>query len=85
MTLLVDDLLVKPFLQMLDALHAMAMNELYDVDDIRDRMKENQLLYELGERDEEEYRRRRRELEAELEVAEQAHEQLRDKSIEVRG
>jgi hypothetical protein len=85
MTLLVDDLLVKPFFQVLDALHAIAMNELYDVEDIRDRMKENQLLYEVGERDEGEYRRRRRELEAELEVAEQAHDQLRNKSIEVRG
>ena len=85
MTFIVDDLLVKPFFQVLDALHTMAMNELYDVDDIRDRMKENQLLYEMGERDEEEYHRRRRELEAELEVAEQAHDQLRNKNIEVRG
>lgn len=85
MTLLVDDLLVKPFFQVLDALHTLAMNELYDVEDIRDRMKENQLLYEVGERDEAEYQRRRRDLEAELEVAEQAHDQLRNKNIEVRG
>jgi len=85
MTLVLDDLLVRPFFQMLESLQAIAMNELYDIDDIRDRMKENQLLYEMGERDEPKYRRRRRELEAELEVAEQAHDQLRDKSIEVRG
>ena len=85
MTIIVDDLLVRPFFQVLESLQAIAMNELYDIEDIRDRMKENQLLYEMGERDEEEYQRRRRELEAELEVAEQAHEQLSDKSIEVRG
>lgn len=85
MTIIVDDLLVRPFFQVLESLQAIAMNELYDIEDIRDRMKENQLLYEMGERDEEEYQRRRRELEAELEVAEEAHEQLSDKSIEVRG
>lgn len=85
MTLLLDDLLVRPFVSVLDALQALAMKELYDVEEIRDRMKENQLLYEVGERPEEEYERRRRELEAELELAERAHEQLRDKSIEVRG
>lgn len=85
MTVILDDLLVRPFFQVLDALHTLAMNELYDVDDIRDRMKENQLLYEMGERDEDEYRRRRRDLEAELEVAEQAHDQLRNKNIEVHG
>lgn len=85
MTIIVDDLLVRPFFQMLESLQAIAMNELYDIEDIRDRMKENQLLYEMGERDEAEYQRRRSELEAELEVAEQAHDQLSDKSIEVRG
>jgi DNA repair protein RadC len=85
MTLLLDDLLVRPFVQVLDALHTIAMNELYDVEGIRDQLKENQLLYEMGERDEAEYERRRRELESELEVAEQAHDQLRNKSIEVRG
>lgn len=85
MTIIIDDLLVRPFFQVLESLQAIAMNELYDMEDIRDRMKENQLLYEMGERDEAEYRRRRRELEAELEVAEQAHDQLSDKSIEVRG
>ena len=85
MTIIIDDLLVRPFFQVLESLQAIAMNELYDMEDIRDRMKENQLLYEMGERDEAEYQRRRRELEAELEVAEQAHDQLSDKSIEVRG
>ena len=39
-------------------------------------IKENQLLYEIGERSEEEYRERREELELELEVAEQARDNL---------
>lgn len=85
MTFIVDDLLVRPFVSILDALHALAVQELYDVEEIRDELKENQLLYELGERSEAEYERRRRELEAELEIAEEAREQLRDKSIQVRG
>ncbi len=85
MTFIVDDLLVRPFVSILDALHALAVQELYDVEEIRDELKENQLLFELGERSEAEYERRRRELEAELEIAEEAREQLRDKSIQVRG
>lgn len=84
MTFLVDDLLVRPFVYVLDALHALALNEMYDVEEIRDRIKENRLLYELGERSESEYEIRSRELERELEVAEAAREQLQGKSIEVR-
>ena len=85
MTFIVDDLLIRPFVSILDAVHALAVQELYDIEEIRDELKENQLLYELGERSEAEYERRRRELEAELEIAEEAREQLRDKSIQVRG
>lgn len=84
MTLVVDDLLIRPFVSVLDALHALAIEELYDVDEIRDEMKENRLLYELGDRSEVAYERRREELEAELELAEAAREQLQNKSIEVR-
>ena len=85
MTFIVDDLLVRPFVSILDALHALAVQELYDVEEIRDEMKENRLLYELGERSEAEYERERRRLEEELEIAEQAREQLRNKTIQVRG
>lgn len=74
--LLVDDLLLKPFVSLLNTLHSMAIEEMYDVKAIRDELKENQLLYELGERSEETYRTNRRELEAQLEVAEAAHESL---------
>ena len=83
--ILVDDLLVRPFVSLLDALQTIAVREAYDVAGIRDDLKENRLLYELGERSESAYAERKRELEAELAVAERAHEQLRNKSIEVRG
>jgi hypothetical protein len=82
---ILDDLLIKPFVSILDALHTLAMNELYDVEAIQDDLKENQLLYELGERSKSEYEERRRELEEELEIARAAHEQLRNKTIEIQG
>ncbi|EJN60325.1 hypothetical protein SAMN04487950_2304 [Halogranum rubrum] len=74
--LLVDDLLLKPFVSLLNTIHSMAIQEMYDVSRIRDELKENQLLYELGERPEATYRERRTELEAQLDVAEAAHENL---------
>jgi hypothetical protein len=82
---ILDDLLIKPFVSILDALHTLAMNEVYDVEEIQNQLKENQLLYELGERSEAEYEERRRELEEELEIAEAAHEQLNNKTIEVKA
>lgn len=82
--IVVDDLLVRPLVGILDAIHALALAELYDVEEIENEMKENQLLYELGERPAPEYERRREELEEQLEVAEMAHEQLRNKQITVR-
>jgi hypothetical protein len=82
---ILDDLLIRPFVSILDALHTLAMNELYDVEEIQNQLKENQLLYELGERSEAEYEERRRELEEELEIAEAAHEQLNNKTIEVKA
>ncbi len=80
---LLDDLFVRPFISIIDALHAMALEELYDVEGIRDALKENQLLYEIGELDEETYRERKETLEEELRVAREVHEQVRNKTIEV--
>ncbi|WP_254535118.1 gas vesicle protein GvpG [Halomarina litorea] len=73
---IVDDLLLKPLVTVLNVIHSMAIEEMYDTGAIRDEMKENRLLYELGEYSEEEYERRRAELEAQLDVAERAREQL---------
>ncbi|HMB49289.1 gas vesicle protein GvpG [Natronoarchaeum rubrum] len=83
--LVIDDLLVRPFVSLLDILQTMALEELYDVDRIRDDLKETQLLYEIGELDEEEYRRRRTDLEEQLELAEQVREDLTSGKIEVKN
>lgn len=71
-----DDLLLRPFVGLLQTLRVTALNELYDLDDINDRLKENQLLYELGERSRTEYERERTQLERERVVAERIHEQV---------
>lgn len=81
--LLVDDLLVKPFVSLLDILHSMVLEELYDVQDLRDQLKENRMLYEVGRRPTDEYERRKAELEAKLETAEHVHEKLLNGNIEV--
>ncbi|WP_129115142.1 gas vesicle protein GvpG [Halegenticoccus tardaugens] len=79
-----DDLLIKPFVSILDVIHAMAIDEMYDREAIMDDIKENQLLFELGDRSKAEYERRKSELEAQLEAAERAHENVRSK-VEVMG
>lgn len=81
---IVDDILVKPFVSVLDILHTMALNEMYDTAAIRDDLKENQLLYEVGERSEETYEERKRELELQLEMAEQIQSQMSGR-IEVKS
>jgi ABC-type uncharacterized transport system ATPase subunit len=83
--IVLDDLLVKPFVSLLDILQTMALEEMYDVEGIREDLKENQLLYEIGERSEGEYRERKTELEEQLELAEQVREELTSGKIEVKG
>jgi serine phosphatase RsbU (regulator of sigma subunit) len=73
---LIDDLLIRPFFSLLDILQTMALDEMYDTSEIKDNIKENRLLYEIGERPEEEYQTRKEELELQLEVAEQIQAQL---------
>lgn len=77
--LVVDDLLVRPFVSLINVVHAMAIEELYDTEAIRDDIKENRLLFEIGERSREAYEERRAELERQLDVAEQARENLQGK------
>lgn len=79
MALLVDDLLFRPMLSLLDVFHAMAVEEVYDESQVEDDLRENQLLYELGERSEDEYRERKQELEARLERAREAKSELGDR------
>lgn len=79
-----DDLLVRPFVGLLDVLHTMALDEQYDTAAIKDDIKENRLLYELGELSEAEYERRDERLREELEFAERVHEELTSGKIEVK-
>ncbi|PSQ25127.1 protein gvpG [Halobacteriales archaeon QS_8_65_32] len=76
MTFVLDDLLIKPWVSLVKVLRSTAIEEAYDVEAIHDEIKENQLLYEIGERPREEYEQRRADLELELEVAEKARENL---------
>ncbi|EMA41846.1 gas vesicle protein GvpF [Halobiforma nitratireducens] len=80
-----DDLLFRPFVGIVDTLHTLALDEMYDIDALEDELKENQLLYEIGDRSEEEYRERKEELEAEIEIAQEVHERLSSGRVEVKS
>ncbi len=79
-----DDLLFQPFVNILDAIHTIALDELYDLEGLEDERKENQLLYELGERSESEYVERKEALEEEIDVAREVHQELRTGRVEVK-
>ncbi|MFC6964286.1 gas vesicle protein GvpG [Halocatena marina] len=79
MTFIIDDLLFRPFVTLADIIRSTAIDELYDIDEIQDDIKENRLLYEIGERSREEYDQRRVELERQLDVAEQARKTISGK------
>jgi ElaB/YqjD/DUF883 family membrane-anchored ribosome-binding protein len=78
---ILDDILLWPITNVVDVLHSLAVQEMYDTESIQSDLKENQLLYEIGERDEEEYERERARLESELDAAERARERLSDKVV----
>jgi hypothetical protein len=82
--IIVDDLLFKPLVSMVDVLHSLAVDEMYDIAGIQDELKETHLLYELGELSNEEYEERKTTLETRLDVAETAHERLRSGKVEVK-
>ncbi|ELZ02395.1 gas vesicle protein GvpF [Natrialba asiatica] len=79
-----DDLLFRPLIGIVDTLHSLALQELYDVEALEDERKENRLLYELGERSEAEYLDRKETIEAELELAREVHEQFASGRVEVK-
>lgn len=81
---LLDDLFLKPWVSLLSVIHDMALEERYDVEGIRDELKETHLLYEVGELDEQAFERRRETLETELEIAREARERLSDR-VEIKG
>ncbi len=83
--IVIDDLLIRPFLGLLDIIHTLALHETYDIEQIQDELKETTLLYEIGELDEETYEHRKTELENELAFAERIHEELASGKIEVKS
>lgn len=83
MVFIIDDILLRPIVSVANVLHSMAIEELYDIEGIQDDIKENRLLFEIGDRSEAEYERRQRELESELDVAREARETLSSK-VEVK-
>lgn len=84
MTFLLDDLLIRPFVGLLEVLHDMSLQELYDVEEIQSEIKENRFLYEIGERSEAEFHRRKEELEAQLSEAQEARSNLHGKAEVIR-
>ena len=80
---IIDDLLLRPIVAVGNVIHSMAVEELYDVESIRDDIKENRLLFEIGDLSEDEYERRREELRTQLDVAREARETLTNK-VEVK-
>lgn len=76
--LLIDDILMLPakgLIGIFKKIHEMVEQELSDKTDIRKRLTELQLRFELGEITEEEYEREEKELLAQLEVAGAADEE----------
>ena len=80
---ILDDLLLRPIISVANVIHSMAIEELYDVQGIQDEIKENRLLFEIGDRDVEEYERRQEELRTQLDVAREARATLSGK-VEVK-
>lgn len=62
----------------------MALREVYNINSIKEDLKENQLLFELNDRSKDEYEKRKQELESELELAEAVHEQVSGR-VEIKG
>ena len=83
MVIIIDDLLLRPIVSIANVIHSMAIEELYDIEGIQNRIKENRLLFEIGERSAGEYEGRKQELELELETAREARETLSNK-VEVK-
>lgn len=73
MVFLVDDvaytIFIYPWQFLFERIRDYAYNEMYDVDEIKNALKENRLLYEFEEIDEEEYKKTEEKLRHDLKVA----------------
>jgi len=91
---LVDDIFLRmlgisipPFdlLWLFEQINDLAVREAYDPEKIGNAMKENQLLYELGEITKEEYERKHAELTETLKFARRAREMNLERRIDILG
>jgi len=78
---------ILPFdtIALIELIRDFAYKEAYDPEKIKDRIKENRLLFELGERSEEEYERIDTDLKENLELAMKAREMKLDQRIDILG
>ena len=92
MPFLVDDIFLRmlgisipPFdmIWLFEQLHDFAVREAYDPEKIGDAIKENQLLYELGEITKEEYERKHAELTEKLKLAQRAREMNLERRVDI--
>jgi len=91
---LLDDMLLRaagisiPGLDLIDTferINDLALKELYDLDKINGQIKENRLLFEMGERTKEEYEKTNRELLGKRETAEKIREMDINKRFDILG
>ena len=78
---------ILPFdtLALIELIRDFAYKEAYDPQKIKDMIKENRLLFEIGERSKEEYERIDADLKEKLELAEKAREMKLDQRIDIFG
>lgn len=83
MPFLIDDLILRIFgisippfdlIWLLEQIRDLAIRDMYDPEKISDRIKENSILYELGEISKEEYEQSRDELMEKLKLAQRVRE-----------
>lgn len=91
---LLDDMLLRaigisiPGLDLIDIferIHDFALKELYDLNKINNQIKENTLLFEMGERTKEEYEKINRELLEKRGIAEKIREMDLNKRFDILG
>lgn len=94
MPFIIDDALLRmlgisipPFdmLWLFETIHDFTIRETYDPKKISDSIKENQMLYELGEITKEEYERTNAELLEALEIAKRVQEMKLEHRIDILG
>lgn len=80
---LIDDITIGPMVSLFKYLRDFALMDMYDPGKISDRMKENRLLYELGEITQDEYEKTNAQLLEKLEIATQVRSEM-DPNVQIR-